>query len=108
MSEVPENIRPGNGFLLSGNNILSGTLEGDEIRMIDGASIVRIAVAEIVSIQRTLDKGTTSHPVFEIELKNGDALAGELRAPVLKIKEGENLWKIPVAHLIAFQSKKSK
>ncbi len=107
-SEVPEDIRPDNGFLLSGNNILNGTLEGDEIRMIDGASVVRVAVAEIESIQRTVDKGTASHPVFEIELKNGDTLTGELRAPVLKIKEGENLWKIPVAHLIAFHSKKSK
>ncbi len=107
-SEVPEELRPVNGFLLGGNNILNGTLEGEDLSMIDGASVVRVAVAEIVSIQRSLEEGTSSRPVFEIELKNGDVLTGELRAPVLKIKDGKNLWEIPVAHLIAFRAGDSK
>jgi len=72
--------------------------------VIDGTAVVKVAIAEIASIQRSLDKGSSLHPVFEIELKNGDLIAGRLRAPAIEIREGERLWKIPVAHLIAFRA----
>ncbi len=106
--EMPEDLRPDGGFLLSGNNILIGDFEGGEVFMIDGAVAVKVATAEIVSIRRLFEEGTASRPGFEIELKNGDTLSGDLRTPTINVRSGKRIWEIPVAHLIAYRSKESK
>ena len=107
-TEIPENIRMENGFLLSGNNLLAGELEGTDLTLIDGTAVLNISVAEILSIQRSIDEGTARDPVFELEIKNGDFFSGKLRDPLIAVRSGDRVWEIPVAHLIAFQSREAK
>jgi len=107
-SEIPRDIRPESGILLSGNNILAGSLEKDEIFLIDGSALVKVAVAEIASIRRSLDEGSRFHPVFQFELKNEDVLSGRLRDSSIKIRTGSRVWDIPTAHFIAYRAKEAE
>lgn len=104
-SEVPTALRPANGFLLKGNNLVSGALEEKVITVIDEQSTVDISTGEIESIQRVLDSGGASVPIFEIEIKNGDVLKGRLQGSDLAIQYRGEVWNVPVPHLLAFWSK---
>ena len=104
-SEVPTTLRPESGFLLKGNNLVSGALEEKMITVIDQQSTVDISTGEIESIQRLLDSGDASAPVFEIEIKNGDVLKGRLQGSDLAIQYHGKVWNVPVPHLLAFWSK---
>lgn len=101
MDEVPEELRPETGFLLRGNNLLAGGLENVELTLREGRSSVPLRGAGIRSIRR-LPADPPGGAPFEVELKNGDLLRGDLADEKIAVRAGERAWKVPVEQLVSY------
>lgn len=98
---------PESAVLLSGNNLLSGTLAMESLNLVSGAAVTPIDPAEIVSMRRALDSDSEASPSFEIELNGGELLTGRLRERLFIIVSGEKRWRVPANHFIAYRKGKS-
>lgn len=94
---------PSQAILLSGNNLLAGTLAMESLNLVAGAAVTPIDPAEIVFLRRSLDSDSDATPVFEIELSGGETLTGRLRERLIEVESGEKRWRVPAAHFLAYR-----
>lgn len=106
LSDVPEPWQLSEGFLLYGNNLVSGSfVELPTLSLVDGAAQIKVSTAEIKSIKRLSDQQS---PQFEITLQNGNSLKGDLIQSTIRIGSKESRLEIPIRHLIAYTNKQKE
>ncbi len=88
---------------LEGGNRLSGNLKGSALHLIAGKTVTPIAPDDILMLRRTEEGILDQVPLFEIELKNGDLLTGQIRERALEVRVREVQWEIPTLHLLGFR-----
>lgn len=88
--------------LLQGNNLLHAELQTEALHLIAETSVTRLVPEEIVAIRRSEISDSDSDPLFEIEMRGGDRLTGQLRERMIALKTPSQIWQVPVQHFHAY------
>lgn len=103
-SEVPSGPIPEEGFLLRGNNLLSGRFADARLSLEASGATVSVETARIRSLRRSLEV-TPGEPVpYILELKNGESVEGRIVEDLISISHNGSVLTVPTANLYAFRS----
>lgn len=103
-SEVPNESDFGEGFLIRGNNLLSGTFADSEITMESSGTSIRVETSRIRSVRRNPDVTTADSIRYVVELKNGESIEGDVLEDYLNLSHNGGEIRIPTANFYAFRS----
>lgn len=112
-SEVPRGLEPdGAFFLLRGNQLFPGKIGEDaKLNIIDGRGVITVD-GDKVTRMMWLDKGGNEQAqagFFEVELGNGESVAGRLRESFLPMIDGKGgMRQIPVRQILEFRGKEER
>jgi len=87
---------------LEGGNRLVAKLDGSKLHLIAGKTVTPIPPSDIALLRRTEEGILDRVPLFEVELKNGDLLTGQLRERAIMLNVRGKRWEIPTLHLLGF------
>ncbi|MEZ5300223.1 MAG: hypothetical protein R3F11_06090 [Verrucomicrobiales bacterium] len=95
------NDLPGPACLLSGENIVAGTIANPTLHLIAGSTETELRPAEIASIRRTEEGEIELSPEFTVRLSGGTELTGRFREQDILIATPNREWQVPTQHFIA-------
>ncbi|KPL01823.1 MAG: hypothetical protein AMK75_03780 [Planctomycetes bacterium SM23_65] len=85
---------------LTGDNLLVGTIDLPELRVIAATGVTTIDPKQVRTMERR-DEEEGRFPAFTFELMKGGTLSGRLETRVLPIRCGTRLLRVPTRHLLA-------
>lgn len=88
---------------LEGSNRLAAEIQGKHLNLLAGKTVTPISPQDIASLRRTEEGILDRIPLFEVELKNGDLLTGQIRERALTLSVRGNQWEVPTLHLLGFR-----
>ncbi|MHC4503955.1 MAG: hypothetical protein ACYTFI_11670, partial [Planctomycetota bacterium] len=91
-------------FTLVGEHVLVGTVELAEIEVATPAGAIPVDPKHIHVIERADDEEGASVPSFTIELADGSRLSGALGLPVIPIRWGGRVLKVPARHVREYRN----
>ena len=86
---------------LLGENRIAGTIDLPELHLATESSITPVDPKQIVEI--AVSKSDDGAQSVIVKLAGGQELKGRLVETVLPLRSGERVWRVPVAHLVAFR-----
>ena len=92
---------------LLGENCLVGKLADAKVRLLTKAGLTEIETSKITSITRRDDE-ESGLPGFVGKLQDGSTLTGRFADPMVALRSGDNLWKVPAEHIMSVKAPKPK
>lgn len=104
LGEVPEEFEFGEGFLLTGNQLLAGRLSEGVLRMrIDGA-VAEVGYGAIRSLRRKLETGPEGQALFALERADGELLEGEVESPTFEVVAVGGVHSLAIGRLLHYRA----
>lgn len=104
-SEVPERLSVETGFLLQGNQMVTGEFADSAINIRTSGPVIRVETARIRSLRRSLDVTKASTNRYQVELKNGESLEGDVVDNFLTINRTGSQIRVSFDQLHAYRAR---
>ncbi len=104
--ELPEGLVTTPAILLSGNQILSGSLAKNPIPVRSDTATWKVDGDRVASLSRSLDPETRQQ--WKVQLLGGETIMGEISTPVLELIRPDGTLAIPLSEILSYKNPKTE
>lgn len=88
---------------LAGSSQLVCTIDLDVLPLRTATGVLNVATSQVASLARSEDDTSST---VNIQLVSGREIVGQLQLPVLSIRTGKQLWRVPLKHFLEARLRK--